>query len=71
MTDFQPRWRYHATQGAKLIATEAALDEASAQGWADSPAAALEAVDIDRARGLEAEPDDGVVVAITKKRTKR
>lgn len=72
MSDFEPSWRYHATHPAKIIETAAKLAEAEAQGWADSPAAALEAVDIDRlvpepdievsaGEVLEPAPDDGVV----------
>lgn len=45
-----PAWRYHATQGAKLFVTEDEIAEAEAQGWRDSPAAALPAVDIDNVR---------------------
>lgn len=49
-----PCWRYHATEGAKLFITENELDRAEASGWADSPRAALEALDI--AQKLDTKP---------------
>lgn len=38
-----PCWLYHAKQGGKIYLSDAALVEAHAQGWRDSPTAALEA----------------------------
>ncbi|MGH8582476.1 MAG: hypothetical protein ACREWG_06720 [Gammaproteobacteria bacterium] len=51
-----PAWLYHAEQGAKLFLAEAELEEAEAQGWADSPAAALRSINIDLQP--DASPDD-------------
>ena len=39
-----PCWMYHAELGARLFASQEALDAAGA-GWADGPAAALELAD--------------------------
>lgn len=58
-----PAWLYHSEQGAKLFVTADEIASAEAQGWADSPAAALEAVDID-GPAVAAMPDDGVVATL-------
>ena len=58
-----PAWRYHAIQGAKLFVTAGEITAAEAQGWADSPAAALPAVDID-GPAVEPTPDDGVAATL-------
>lgn len=65
MTDFYPRWLYHATQGAKIFITEAELIEAEAQGWRDSPGAATAlALAAVAEPVIEPSPDDGVLAAL-------
>lgn len=39
-----PAWRYHAEHAAKILYTQAEIDEAEAQGWRDSPGAAAAAI---------------------------